>query len=335
MRYYALLRLVQIIPVLIGVLTITFVISHVIPGDPVRLMAGKLAGEDVWQVLRKEYGLDKPLYEQYINYIAGFFLRGDLGRSLRTRQPVMSDLADYFPASFELVTMSMLVSVLVAIPIGVVSATRKDKLIDHGSRLFALSGVAMPAFWLAILLQLILGYGLHLLPISGRIDMALAPKPITGSYLVDTLLERDFSAFWNALQHMLMPVMVLSFGSLSVITRMVRSSMLEVLGQDYVRTARAYGLADRRVVYGYALKNAMIPAMTHIGMSYGTLFGYTVLVETVFDYPGVGLYITNAILYLDFPAIIGATILLSLVVVVANLAVDFVYCLLDPRIRYA
>lgn len=326
--------MVQIVPVLIGVLTIAFVISHVIPGDPVRLMAGKLAGEEVWQVIRREYGLDKPLYEQYINYIVGFFLRGDLGRSLRTRQPVFVDLIEYFPATFELVTVSMVVSVLVAIPIGVVSATKKDRPADHGSRLFALSGVAMPAFWLAILLQIVLGYGLHLFPISGRIDITLAPKHITGSYLIDSLLEGDLTAFWNSVQHMIMPVMVLSFGSLSVITRMVRSSMLEVLGQDYVRTARAYGLADRVVVYGYALKNAMIPAMTHIGMSYGTLFGYTVLVETVFDYPGVGLYITNAILYLDFPAIIGATILLSLAVVLANLAVDFVYCLLDPRIRY-
>jgi peptide/nickel transport system permease protein len=229
---------------------------------------------------------------------------------------------------------TVILCIPIAIILGVISATHKDKLPDHITRLIALSGVAMPPFWLGILLQLVLAYWAGIFPVGGRIDIELTPTHITGMYLLDSLLTLNGAAFLSALSHILLPATVLTFGILATLVRMTRSSMLDFLSHDSIRTARAMGLSNRKVIYKYALKNAILPTTTHIGMSFGTLFGYTVLVEQIFVYPGLGKYITDAILYLDYPGIIGATIVLAFLVLIVNLIVDFAYCFLNPRIRY-
>jgi len=330
---YVLKRLILLIPLLIGIFTIIFCISHVIPGDPTLILAGKISTPEIRAEIRQRYGLDKPLYIQYYISLTKF-LHGDLGKSIRTKRPVIVDIIDFFPASIEVIVVGIIISVIISIPLGVISSTRKDSPIDHLVRLFALGGTAMPNYWLALSLQILFSYGLHLLPLTGRIDVFLAPKHVTGLYMLDSLLTGNWPALKSALSHIIMPAFVLSLSPLAVLMRMTRSSMLDVMGQDYVRTAKAYGFSNRITVYKYALKNAIIPTITHIGMSFAYMFGGTVIVETVFDWPGIGLYITDSILYLDFPAIIGGVIISSLIVIFSNLAVDIIYAFVDPRIRY-
>ncbi len=332
---YTLRRLLLIIPVLLGVSLLTFTFSHVVPGDPARLAAGPQATAEMYEQIRREFGLDDPLPVQYWTYLTNL-VRGDWGDSILSRRPVSQDLRVYWPATLELVVVAMLFATAIGVPLGVLSAVRADRAIDQASRLVALVGVSMPAFWLALLLQLLFGLRLDWLPISGRLDtMVSAPGHVTGLYLVDSLLVGDWQLFRNALVHILLPAVTLSFPALATITRFTRASLLEVLGNDYVRTARAKGLHERGVVVGHALRNAFIPTLTMIGLSFGWSMGGSVLVETVFDWPGIGLYATKSALTLDFMPIMGIALLYGVVFSLINILVDVTYGLLDPRVSHA
>lgn len=330
-REYLVKRLLYTIPVLVGLSLLIFILSRVIPGDPVRLALGPEATEEQVQALRHELRLDRPLAGQYLHWLAGIF-RGDLGMSLRTRRNVAQDLREFFPATLELTTLAMLVAIAVGVPLGVAAAVRKDRATDHLSRILALYGVALPRFWLAILLQLLFAYELGLLPLVGR-----GPGPgtqITGLFLLDSVLTLDWEGFWTSLKHLALPVISLSLGSMAQIMRLTRSSMIEELRKDYVVAATAYGLPRAVVVYRYALKNAISSTLTVVGLSYGFLLGNAFLVETVFSWPGMASYGVQSVLYKDFNAVVGVTMVVGVVFAVANFLVDICYGYLDPRIKY-
>ncbi len=334
---YLLQRLGFVIPTLLGVTVIVFVISHVIPGDPAQVIAGMYADAAQVQRLRQEFGLDRSLWAQYWISLRKLVLQGDLGTSLYTKRPVLSDLITYFPATVELTTFAMLLAVAVGVPLGVVSAWRTNQAADHATRFGALAGLSMPAFWLGLLLQIVLGHAWGLLPTRGRVDSLVALdhpiRELTGVYLFDTLATGNWAAFRDVAAHLLLPGVVLALGPLGLIARMTRSSLLDVLREEYITTARGAGLPERRVIYRHALRNALIPTVTVVGSMYGFLLGGSFVVESVFDWPGVGLWGANAILNLDFPAIIGLTLLYSLMRIVSNIAVDLSYYFLDPQIK--
>ena len=335
MRAYLLRRLALLVFVLIGVSLLTFTLSHVVPADPARLAAGPRATEKQVQLFRQKLGLDRPLPEQYVTYMAGL-LRLDFGYSLTSRRPVREDLQEYFPATIELALAAMLISLVVGIPLGVLSAVRRDTFVDHVSRAICIAGVALPIFWLAMLFQLFFYRRLGIFPSGMRISTGVTPPPtVTGLFTVDSLLAGDWPALASSLWHLAMPAMVLAFASLAWITRITRTSVLETLRQDYVRTARGKGLAERSVVYRHVLRNALIPTVTLIGLQMGALLAGTFLVEIIFSWPGIGFYTVNAVMALDFNAIMSTTLLVAVVYTVINLVVDVVYVALDPRISYA
>ncbi len=337
LRYFILRRLLLLVPVLLGVSVVMFVITHVVPSSPARLIGGPHATKEMIRQIESELGLDKPLYVQYIAYIRKI-LSGDFGISIHSRNPVIEDLRNYFPATFELTSLAMLITLFVGIPLGVFSATHKDKAVDHATRLFSLSGVAMPVFWLGLLLQLLLSSYFKLLPVGGRIDplvTLLHPiRPLTGLYLVDTLVTGNWPAFKSAVHHIILPTMTLVYFLLATLTRMSRSSMLEILRQDYIRNAVADGLPETKIFYWYALRNALIPSITIAGLTYGLLLGGDFLVEMIYSWPGLGFYAVGSMASLDFPAIMGVTLLVAVIFVSVNLIVDILYGVLDPRIRY-
>ncbi len=331
---YILKRLLYLTPVLIGVTLLVFIISHAIPGDPARMMAGQRASREAVENLRRSMGLDRPLPEQYLLYLAGLF-RGDLGRSIRNQRPVTDDLKDFFPATLELTLASMVLCLCIGLPLGIISAVWRNRPIDHVSRVFSVFGVSMPVFWLGLMLLLLFYRSLGWLPGSGRLDVALDPPAhVTGLYLIDTILEGSWFKFGNAALHIILPAFCLSYVYLAIITRIVRSSMIAVLGQDYIITARANGIAEAVVVLKHALKNSLIPTVTITGLSIGELLGGAILTETIFSWPGMGKYVVDSVNFLDFPAIMGFTLVVSFAYVMINLAVDVIYALLDPQIRY-
>jgi peptide/nickel transport system permease protein len=318
---------------LFGLCCITFAISHVMPGDPARLAAGPDANEAMVETIRVKYGLDRPLGAQFVRYLGGL-AAGDLGQSLRSRNAVLDDLVRYFPNTFELVMLALLLAVAVGVPLGMLSAVYRDTWVDHWARVVSVSGVALPAFWLGLMLQLLLALHLGLLPLGGRLALtATPPAPITHLLLVDALLRGEWRTLADAAAHAVLPVVTLCFPALASIMRINRAEMLETLQQDYITTARAQGFSGFRVVTRYALRNAMIPTLTMIGLRYGWMLGGTVLVETVFDWPGIGLYAVNAAVSSDFQPIMGVTLLIGLNFMLANLLVDLAYGWLDPRIR--
>lgn len=326
-------RLLLLILVVFGVSIVTFAISHMIPGDPARMMAGERASNEVVARMRASLGLDLPLHEQYLTY-AGNLLTGDFGLSIRTQRPVLDDLIRFFPATIELALAAMIFAIALGIPLGVISAVAKDRAIDQITRTISVSGISMPAFWLGLLL-IYLFYGqLGVLPGSGRIDGTITPPPfVTGFYTLDSLIAGDWHAFGSAVQHLILPGLTLGFLHLGVVTRQIRSAMLEVLGEDYIRTARASGLSRRRIIFDHALRNALIPSVTMIGLAFGDLLYGAVLTETVFAWPGMGNYVVQSISALDFPAIMGFTVVASTAYVLLNLVVDLTYMFLDPQIR--
>ncbi len=334
LRYYILRRLLLIIPVLIGLSLVTFTVARLVPGDPVKLAAGPRASPEEIQRLREEFGLDKPLPVQYIQYMRGV-LRGDLGRSMMNGHLVTTDLRRYFPATLELVLVSMVIAVVLGIPGAVVAAVYRDRWPDQVSRVLALGSISMPIFWLAIMLQLIFAQYLRILPVSGRFD-ARAPYPdtVTGMLLLDTLLQGDWISFRIALRHMLLPAVCQSLLALALTTRFLRSDILDVLQKDFVRMARANGIPERIILFKYVLKNAMIATVSMLGFLFGYSLGGSVLIETVFDWPGIGLYAMNSALTLDFQPIMGITLFVGLLFTLVNLATDLLYGVLDPRIRY-
>ncbi len=334
MIQYILKRFFLIVLTLFGLITITFVISRVAPGDPARLAAGPDATEEMVEVMRNEFGLDKPLVAQYVHYIKGL-LTGDLGRSLRTRHLVIEDLVRFFPATFELIIFSLFLAVILGIPLGVYCAVYRDRSVDHVARLFSVSGLALPMFWFALMLQLLLALKFDLLPVGGRLGMLTEPpQKITHLYLIDSLITGDWSSLADALGHIILPAFVLSFPALASIIRVNRADMLEVLNRDFIVNARAHGISKSRIIALYALKNAMIPTTTMIGLRYGWMLGGTILVETVFDWPGIGLYAVQSAVFSDFQPIMGVTLLIGLNFMLANLVVDLIYGVLDPRVRY-
>lgn len=334
MKTYILRRLALLLLVLLGVSLLTFFISHVVPADPARLAAGAHATAKQVEALRQKLGLDRPLPEQYWNYLTGL-LRGDLGYSLSSRRPVLEDLKDYFPATVELTVAAMLICLTIGIPLGVLSAVYKDRLLDHIGRVVCIGGVALPIFWLALLFQLIFYRWLNIVPAGGRLDPTLArPQTISGLYVLDSLLTGNWPALWNSLFHLILPSFTLAFASLAWVARITRTSMLETMKQDYIRTARGKGLSERRVINTHALRNALIPTVTLVGLQTGSLLAGAFLVEVIFSWPGIGFYTVNAIMAMDFNAIISTTLLVAVVYTVTNLVVDILYVALDPRISY-
>ena len=328
-------RLIFLVVVLFGLSLITFGLSRVIPGDPARLVAGPRASAESVELIRERYKLNDPLINQYVNYIKGV-VTFDFGDSTSSRRPVSSDLKQYLPATIELTLFAFVLSVLIGLPLGVISAVRPNSLFDVIGRIVSITGLAMPSFWLALMLQFAFFAKLGWLPDGQRLPSTTeAPGQITSMYTIDTLLHGDFGLFWTVLKHLIMPASVLAYGSLAVVTRMVRGGMLEVLNQDYVRTARAKGLTEQIVVVRHALNNALLPTMTVLGLQVGLLFGGAVLVELVFSWPGVGRYAVDAINRFDYNAIMGTTLMIAFIYVLVNLVVDVLYVIIDPRISYA
>jgi peptide/nickel transport system permease protein len=320
---------------LVGLLAITFTISHVAPGDPARLAAGPNATEAMVETIRTEYGLDQPLPLQFARYLAGV-ATGDLGRSITTTRPVAQDLMRYFPATLELVTFAITFSIVFGVALGTLAAAFQNRWPDHLIRFLSTSGVALPMFWLGILLKYVFGQTLEWLPLGGRMDLLdLPPTTITGFYSIDAFLTGDFSMALGLVSYMIMPALALSFPALASIIRVNRAEMLEVLRQDYIVAARAHGVSAWRIVAIYALRNAMLPTLAMIGLRFGWMLGGTVLVESVFDWPGIGLYAVQATLNSDFQPIMGVTLLLGVSFMLINFAIDIVYGVLDPRVRLA
>lgn len=320
---------------LFGLVCLTFVISNVAPSDPAALAAGPDAGRSQIEQARRDYGLDRPLHEQFLRYV-GDLAEGNFGRSVATGREVGRDLATYFPATLELVILAMALGVLLGVPLGVISALRKDGAVDHATRIFAVSGIALPPFWFGLLLQLAFATWLGLLPTSGRISVFTEPPPaITGLLLVDSLLRGDTALFGEALSYIILPAIVLSLPCLASILRVNRSEMVEALRMDYVTAARAHGVTPWRIVMVHALKNAMLPTLAIIGLRWGWMMSSTVLVETVFDWPGIGLYAVSSAIAGDFKPVMGVTLIVGLNFMVANLVVDLLYGVLDPRLRKA
>jgi peptide/nickel transport system permease protein len=320
---------------MLGLAALTFIITNVAPGDPARLVAGPDATNDMVETIRREYGLDRPLIEQFLIYM-GDLLTGDLGRSIVSTRSVMEELARYVPATLELVLVAMTLGILIGVPFGMLSAVYKDRFIDQVTRILSISGVALPAFWFGILLQLFFAVRLELLPVSGRLPLtALAPEPITHLLLIDTLLRGDFETFREALSHIILPAIVLSFPCLASILRVNRAEMIEVLQSDYIVAARAHGIDSRRIVMLYALKNALLPTIAMIGLRFGWMLGSTVLVETVFDWPGIGLYAVSSALASDFKPVVGVTLVIGFFFMITNMLVDLAYAWIDPRLRSA
>lgn len=328
-------RLLFLVLVLFGLSLITFTLSHVVPGDPARLIAGPRASKSAVQKIREQYGLDDPIPVQYVDYVKGV-AQLDFGTSFTSRRPVRDDLGRYLPATIELSLYAFLLATVIGVPLGVLSAVNRDRFPDHIARFVSISGLALPVFWLALMVQFFFYSRLDWFPDGQRLPIGVdPPREITSLYTVDALLAGDWSTFRTALHHLVLPVVVLAYGSLAVITRMVRGGMLEVLNQDYIRTARAKGIEQRRVIFRHALKNALLPTVTSLGLQIGLLLSGAFLVEIVFSWPGIGRYAVEAVLQIDYNAIMATTLVIAIIFVLMNLLVDVIYLFLDPRISYA
>ncbi|MFX1262340.1 MAG: ABC transporter permease [Promethearchaeota archaeon] len=338
LRDYILRRVLLSIPVIIGVLAITFVLAYVI-GNPVAMYIDEKTPSTAIPGIMAQHGLDQPIYIQFFYYLRDLF-QGDWGYSRTSGATVIVTIQRFFPATIELSIFAMVISVGVGIPLGIVSATRKDKLADHVTRVISLLGVSMPIFWFALMLKYVLYYqffiwGLPHMPDGYRYSFIYLPyDPITNFILIDSIITGNGVLFFDALLHIAMPAVCLGYLVLAVITRMMRSSMLEVMKEDYITLARSKGLRERVVIYRHALRNAMIPTMTVIGLAFGGLITGAVLTETIFQWPGLGRWATTAILTSDIPSINAFTLLVAFIFVTANLMVDLIYGVLDPRIRF-
>lgn len=329
-------RLLLMVILLIGVSLLVFLISHLVPSSPVAANLSQTAMNDPAAVAAFEakWGLDKPLYEQYFIYLKNL-LHGDLGTSIRTGQPVLDDLKRYFPATLELSIFAMIIAIVLGILFGVISAVFRNKPADQILRGVSISGVSIPSFWFSLLVLYVFFYRLGWFPGPGRISARTSvPQGGSGLYIWDALITGNWTVFGDALSHIILPAIVLGFFTMGLITRQTRSNLLEVMSQDYIRTARAKGLSERKVVWGHALGNALIPVITVAGMGFCNLLGGMVFVEKIFAWPGIGQYAYLSATTLDFPAICGVSLLIALTYVIVNLIIDILYGIIDPRVRY-
>lgn len=332
---YVLRRLLGLVPVLFGITLLVFLFLQLIPGDPAQAILGERGTPEQLAALREKLGLNKPLYVQYLTFVKNI-LTGDLGTSAVSTIPVAEELKRRWPATFELALAATLVAVVFGIPVGILAAVRKNSLLDTLSMSLSLVGVSMPVFWLGLLLVYFFAVNLHWLPTGGRLstDLAIDFRPITGFLVLDGMLVLKPEVLMDALRHLILPALTLGTIPLAILTRITRSAMLEVLSQDYVRTARAKGLAERQVILKHALKNALLPVVTIVGLQFGTLLGGAILTETIFSWPGIGSYIYEGILNRDYPVVQAGVLVVATVFVLVNLLVDLSYALLDPRIQY-
>ena len=318
-------------PTLFGLLLIVFAVSHVIPSDPARIMAGENATPDQVAMIRHQYGLDQSLPWQFLHYVKDV-LQGDMGTSLFTQRPVAEDLIARLPATMELALCAMALAVLVGVPLGVVAALQRNSWLDHGVRLITVAGLAMAAFWLAILLQLLFSMQLGLTPVQGRID-GWGPDPITGFFTIDALLRGDWQMLFDALRHLLLPTLTLALPAIATIVRFTRAGMINVMSSNFVFYQMAMGIPRHRIVWKYLLRAALIGTLTQIGLIFGNLIAGAVVVETVFDWPGLGSFAVNSILHSDYNAVMSFTAFAGVLFIVTNLAVDIAQTVLDPRER--
>ncbi len=318
---------------LLGVSIVVFFMVRAIPGDPAQLLLGQQATQEQVQQVRQNMGLDKPVIVQYGIFLADA-VRGDLGDSIVSGRPVTTELFERFPATLELTMFAMFVAIIVGVPVGVISAVKQYSWLDKATSVLALTGISMPIFWLAMILIVVFFVNLGWLPFPGRLGTGYAVTSITGLVLVDSLLTLNFPAFWDGLKHLIMPALALGTGPMAIITRMTRSSMLEVMGEDYVRTARAKGVVPWRVVFKHALRNAMLPTVTVIGLQTGLLMSGAVITETIFSWPGVGQIAFDSVNRRDYAMIQGVVLYGAALFVLVNLLVDILYAVLDPRVRY-
>ena len=327
-------RMMMAVPSLIGVVIVTFLLTRALPGDPAAYFAGPAATTEAIQQIRVKLGLDKPLYIQFVRYVEDL-AHGDLGNSLTTGQPVGQEIKTRLPASAELTLLGLIVSVLIAVPLGILAATRPNSLIDHSCRVIATAGVSLPVFFTGLILIYVFYYHLGWAPPPlGRLDIFFSPPPqVTGFYLIDSLIAGDGEVFVAALKQLILPALTLAIFSLAPIARMTRASMLAVLSSDFVRTARASGLAPFTVVITYAFRNAMLPVITTLGMVFSFLLGANVLVEKVFAWPGIGSFAVEALIASDFAPVQGFVLTMAIMYVLLNLLIDVLYGVIDPRVR--
>ena len=359
MTRYIIRRLFLLLPVLLGISIVTFGMLRLIPGDPAQVMMGERATEEQLAAFRQRMGFDQPVYVQYLRYMRDL-VKLDLGRSILTNRPVTEEIAQRFPATFELTLGAMAFSTLFGITAGIIAAYKHNSFSDVVVMFIALVGVSMPIFWLGLMLAYLFGFKLHWLPPSGRLTVgiellpmtqawrlgeslaATSPRPplhalldfLSGFYVLDAMLTGNWKALWDVVKHLVLPSVALGSIPMAIIARMTRSSLLEVLGEDYVRTARAKGLHERSVLFAHALRNALLPIVTVLGLQLGFLLGGAILTETIFSWPGLGRLVVNRILARDYPAVQGTVIIIASTFVVINLIVDISYAYFDPRIRF-
>lgn len=337
MTAYVAKRLATMVLILIGVLITTFVISRVLPGSPVEMMLGSRPSAEAVERVTAELGLDRPLYVQLYRYAADV-VQGDFGTSLMTKRPVLDEIAEKFPATLELVLAAVLLVALVGVPLGVLAALDRNGPVDVAARSLSAFGVAIPTFLVAMMLQLVFSGWLHLLPLQGRIDdlvlLDYEFDPVTGFYLIDSALAGAWPAFGSAAVHLILPMLSLALSALALIIRITRTMMIDALGEEFVTTLRAYGVADRRIHFRYALKAALIPLLTVIGLAFGYLLGTSVIAEYVFDWPGIGGFIVEAITKSDYPSVMAVTLLLATAYLLVNFVVDMLHFAVDPRLRH-
>ncbi len=334
MLRFILARLGVLVPTFLGVTLVAFLFIRLLPGDPIELLAGErgVSPERHAQLMR-EMGFDRPLVVQYADFL-GHVLQGDLGQSIVTRRPVLEEFLTLFPATVELSLCAILFAVLIGLPVGVLAALKRGSWLDHTVMGVTLTGFSMPIFWWGLLLIILFSGILGWTPVSGRMDLLYFFEPVTGFMLIDSLLSDQDGAFVSAVRHLILPTIVLGTVPLAVIARQTRSAMLEVLGEDYIRTARAKGLPPRRVVGMHALRNALIPVVTTIGLQVGVLLAGAILTETIFSWPGIGKWMVDSIFRRDYPVVQGGLLLTATIVMIVNLVVDLLYGLINPRIRH-
>nr|WP_306264787.1 ABC transporter permease subunit [Pararhizobium sp. IMCC3301] len=331
---FLLRRIGLLIPTFLGITIVSFGFVRVLPGDPVLLMAGERGlSDERYNALMQEFGYDRPIWQQYFSYLRDL-LSGDFGNSLVTKRPVLEEFFTLFPATVELALVAMIIAVALGIPAGIIAANKRGSFFDQGIMGTALVGYSMPIFWWGLLLIIVFSGWLQWTPVSGRISLLFYFPQVTGFMLIDSLLSGQKGAFTSAVSHLILPSIVLATIPLAVIARQTRSAMLEVLGEDYVRTARAKGLSTRRVVGIHALRNAMIPVITVIGLMVGTLLAGAILTETIFSWPGIGKWMVDSIFRRDYPVVQSGLLLIAAMVMVVNLLVDMTYGLINPRIRH-